>query len=325
MLPFYTKVNIIFWGTSGFAIPTLQALITRGYDIASVVTNPDKPAGRNRALTLPPVKKIAMQHGLTVLQPSSLKIENRKFKLYDADLFIVAAYGKLIPREILDMPRFGALNIHPALLPRWRGPSPIQFTILNGDAQTGVTIIKMDERMDHGPLLAQREVGISKLQITNYKPTYEELHDRLAGLGAELLIETLPKWINGEITPAPQDESKATYSKLLTKADGRIDWSKPAEEIERMVRAFSPWPGTWTTWPQNEKSLRIRITEADWTDDARARGVPGLVWQDAARPLCVMSGRGSIIIKSLGIEGKRLLDAPSFIRGYPQLIGAVLY
>ena len=313
--------SILFFGTPEFALPALAGLIDAGYRLIGVVTQPDEPKRRKRVLTPPPVKVLAQQHGIPVFQPEKL---DGDFKLHVAnlkpDLFVVAAYGKIIPKKILDLPRYGALNIHPSLLPRWRGPSPIQTTILHGNRDTGVTIMQMDERMDHGPIIANY-----KLQITNYKITYPELHDRLSKLGAELLMGTLPRWIADEITPVPQDESQAIYCKLLAKNSGRIDWGKPAEEIERMIRAFQPWPGTWTIWKTDAGDRRIRIEEADVVDVAPpAGGGAGMVWQNATYPLLIQTKRGSLAIKKLRMEGKSATDPASFLRGHPSLIGATI-
>ncbi|MFY9462661.1 MAG: methionyl-tRNA formyltransferase, partial [Candidatus Sungiibacteriota bacterium] len=255
------KTRILFLGTPEFALPALQALIDAGYLIVGVVTQPDEPIGRKQVLTPPPVKVLAEQYDIPVFQPLRLDARDFADKIPRPDLFIVAAYGKIIPKAILDIPRFGVINIHPSLLPRWRGPSPIQAAILAGDAATGVTIMKIDEQMDHGALIANY-----KLQITNYKTTYLELHNQLAEAGAKLLIEILPRWVAGEIAPIAQDETHATYCKLLTKNSGRIDWGKPAEEIERMIRAYHPWPGTWTIWKTEVGDRRIRIEEADAVD-----------------------------------------------------------
>lgn len=313
--------SILFFGTPAFALPALRGLIDAGYSIAGVVTQPDMPVGRKRLLTPPPVKVLAQQCGIPVFQPE--RLDARDFiagKIPRADLFVVAAYGKIIPADILAIPRFGAINIHPSLLPRWRGPSPIQAAILAGDRETGITIMQMDAEMDHGPVLAQH-----KLQISNYKITYPELHDRLAKLGAKLLVSILPRWIAGEINPVVQNESQATYCKILTKADGRIDWEKPAEEIERMIRAYHPWPGTWTIWKTNTTEWRIRIEDADVVSDAPPEGgASGMVWHNEKYPLLIKSGYGSLAVKKLGIEGKSVTDAASFLRGYPSLISAVL-
>lgn len=312
--------SILFFGTSGFAVPVLEALIRNGYALAGVVTNQDEPAGRKRVLTPPPVKVCAARHGIPVFQPEKLNPENFAREIPAANLFVVAAYGKIIPQAILDIPKYGALNIHPSLLPRWRGPSPIQHTILAGDPKTGVSIIKIDAQMDHGPIVAQTSI---KYPVSSIQ--YQELHDRLANLGADLLIRIVPKWIAGAITPTPQDDTKATYCKLLTKNDGRIDWIKPAEDIERAIRAYRPWPGTWTIWHAPERDLRIRIEEADWITDEIPGAAPGFVWQNEKRPLCAQSGRGSLAIQKLQSEGGRHpMDAASFLRGRPSFIGAAL-
>lgn len=309
------SIRILFFGTSSFAVPALEILAARGYAIAGVVTKPDEPAGRKRVLTAPPVKAAAERLGLPVLQPDGLT----PAILPPADLYIVAAYGKLIPREILALPRLGALNIHPSLLPRWRGPSPIQYAILHGDAETGVTVMSMDEEMDHGPILT-----CLKFKVTSLKTTYTDLHDRLSQLGAELLADTLPKWIAGEIAPVPQDHRRATYSKMLTREDGRMDWQKPADALERMVRAFHPWPGAWTEWVRGGTPLRLRIEAADVTSAIPTNSVPGVAWQDDAGNLCIAAGAGSLIIQKIGAEGKNITDAASFVRGHQGIIGATL-
>lgn len=316
------NTSILFFGTPEFALPALRALIDAGYSIVGVVTQPDKPVGRKRVLTSPPVKVLAERHGIPVYQPDHL--DARDFaagKIPRADLFVVAAYGKIIPKEILDLQKYGALNIHPSLLPRWRGPSPIQSAILAGDAKTGVTIMQMDEKMDHGPIVTQQEKPDDDFATV----TYPILHNHLAEAGAKLLIETIPKWLSGAITPIPQNETKTTYCKLLTRNDGRIDWTKSAEEIERMIRAFHPWPGTWTIWQSESGTRRIRIEDADAIESAPPiGGAPGLTWQNQNHPLLIQTSRGSLAIKKLGIEGGNIIDAASFLRGHPSLIGATL-
>ena len=345
------KPSVLFFGTPEFALPTLEALIKNGYAVVGVVTRPDERVGRRQILTPPPVKVTAERRGIPVFQPEILNPARFASEIPQADLFVVAAYGKIIPKAILDIPKLGALNIHPSLLPRWRGPSPIQAAILHSDVKTGVTIMQMDEQMDHGQIVAQRQSEMSKIRplgefrgfarrkpsswlptqipISISKITYPELHDLLAKLGAELLIETLPRWIAGEITPAPQAESQATYCRLLTKNDGRIDWEKPAEEIERMIRAYHPWPGSWTIWNTDAGERRIRIEEADAVEDAPPHqiwcgGKPGLVWQTATHPLLIQTGRGSLSVKKLRLEGKSATDAASFLRGHPSIIGSTL-
>ncbi|OHA00650.1 MAG: methionyl-tRNA formyltransferase [Candidatus Sungbacteria bacterium RIFCSPHIGHO2_02_FULL_47_11] len=309
--------RIIFLGTPDFALPPLDTLINNGYNVVAVVTNPDELVGRKQILTPPPIKFFAGKYKIPVYQPVNLKIKNWKLKIPESDLYIVAAYGKIIPREILEIPKHGVLNVHPSLLPRWRGPSPIQYALLNGDTKTGVTIIQMDELMDHGPVLMQRELSISKI-------TYLQLHDELARLGATLLLETLPQWLNGKIKPTPQDDSQATYSKILTKESGRIDWSRTAEEIERKVRAFSPWPGAWTLWPTNKKIDRILIDAAEISDEDASEKTPGLVWKSRDGNLFIQTGRGSIAVKDLTKAGKKTMGAEAFLRGNDAILGTRL-
>ncbi|MBI4225077.1 MAG: methionyl-tRNA formyltransferase [Candidatus Sungbacteria bacterium] len=312
------KISILFFGTPGFALPALEALIAEKYNLIGVVTNSDEPVGRKKILTPPPVKVLAEKYNIPVFQPERLEIQNFKFKISQVDLAVVAAYGKIIPKSILEIPKFGTLNIHPSLLPRWRGASPIQSAILAGDVDTGVTIMQLDEKMDHGPVVAQQTTPIG-----DRKAVYPQLHDELAAIGAKLLIETIPDYLSGAIMPIPQDESKATYCNPLKKDDGRIDWKKPAEEIERMVRAYNPWPSTWTTWSDNGSTLRIRIEQADLTLDEPLAGSPGLVWKKE-EALLVQTGKGSIEIKRLTLEGKKTISGAELLHGYPQLIGATL-
>lgn len=314
--------KILFVGTPEFAIPALGALLEHNYHIVAVLTNPDEPAGRHHLLTPPPVKICAQKHNIPVLQPEKIT-GNEMFKKtleeLNPDITIVAAYGKILPADIINLPKYKTLNIHPSLLPRWRGPSPIQYTILAGDTQTGVTIIQLDETMDHGPIVAQLNL---KSKISNLN--YQTLHDELAKLGANLLIEILPKWIRGEIISIPQDDTKATFSKKLKKDDGRIDWKKPAQEIERMVRAFNPWPGTWTMWPHDGKIYRIRIEEAAFTNEEISSGSAGYVVATDSHSLCVKTGHGCLEIKKFTLEGKKPMSAEAFLRGYPAIIGTSL-
>ncbi len=315
-----TCARVVFFGTSEFAIPSLEALLEHGYTVLAAVTTPDKPSGRKNILTPPSVKVAAKLRGISVFQPQLLTTPEffNAIRELAPDLFVTAAYGTVIPKKILDVPARGALNVHPSLLPRWRGPSPIQYAMLQGDTETGVTIMQMDALMDHGPIVVQRPLEISKT-------TYPELHDALAKLGAELLIETLPLYFDGAITLTAQDHVKATYSKKITKADGRIDWSRPAEHIERMVRAFTPWPGTWTTWPSANGVLRLKIEAAAVTDDhSQARSVPGTVWRSALYPLAVTTGKRGLAVSSLILEGKKATDAFSFVHGHSEIIGVVL-
>ncbi len=311
--------TILFWGASEFAFPSLRALLEAGFRVLGVVTTPDKPVGRKQLLTPPPTKVFAESKKIPVYQPETLKPATYALDLPEADLYVVVAYGKIIPRVIIEKPRLGALNIHPSLLPRWRGPSPIQFTILSGDTETGVTIIKMDELMDHGDIVAN-----PKSEIRNPKITYPELHDELAKAGAKLLIETLPKWIRGEIEPVPQDHMKATFSKILSKGDGRIDWDKKAIEIERQIRAFTPWPGSWTVWPRKDRMHRVRIDEALALDYEILDGGAGYVSQTENYPLLVKTSKGSLAMIALTIEGGKPMATDSFLKGHSDIISSSL-
>lgn len=283
-------MKIIFLGTPEFGAIILKELCNANLKPVLVITAPDKPAGRKQILTPSPVKTLAKRYNIQVAQ--SEKILNLKSLIFNLkpELIIVAAFGQILPKEILEIPKYGCLNVHPSLLPKYRGPSPIQSFILNGDKKTGVTIILMDEKIDHGQILTN-----SKFQIPNPKITYLELHNKLAELGVKLLIETIPKWTRGEIKPRPQNHSKATYTKILKKQDGKIDWQKPVEYIERQVRAFNPWPGTHTIY--NGKILKILKAELS---------------------------TGRLVIKEVQLEGKKPMSFEDFLRGHPSFVNAIL-
>jgi len=286
-----------------------------------VITAPDRPAGRDQILAPPPVKVLAEKHKISILQPE--KIGNMKYRIgvKKPDLIVVAAYGQILPKDILEIPKYGCLNLHPSLLPRWRGSSPIQFTILNGDKTTGVTIILIDEKMDHGPIIAN-----SKKQIANSKITYKELEKELANLGAKLLIETIPRWIKGEIKPIPQDESKATYSKILKREDGKIDWSKSAKELERQIRAFNPWPGSYCLWPKKDKEQKLKILKAKLSIQKSHGpfGIRGKTFLAPDNVIAVQAGKDFLIIEELQLEGKKPITSEEFLRGRPDFIGTIL-
>jgi methionyl-tRNA formyltransferase len=298
------------------------ALSLRGpFQPILVITAPDKPVGRKQILTPPPVKTLAEKYKISVLQPE--KIKNYRFTIesHEPDLIVVAAYGQILPKEILKIPKHGCLNLHPSLLPRWRGASPIQYTILNGDQETGVTIILMDEKMDHGPVVAN-----SKFEIKNPKITYKELEDTLANLGAKLLIETIPKWLSGKISPQPQDEKKATYTKILKREDGKIEWQKSAQAIERQIRAFGDWPGSFSFWPRNKKRLRLKILKADVSPQTGHGpfGIRGKTFQAPNNKIAVQTGKDFLIIEKLQLEGKKPQGSEEFLRGQPDFVGSIL-
>jgi len=309
--------NIVFFGTPEFGKIVLERLMETNYKPVLVVTQPDQPAGRKQILTPPPVKILAAQNKIPILQPEKLD-QNTKYNIQHTkpDLIVVVAYGKIIPKDVLDIPAYGALNVHPSLLPRWKGPSPIQYTILHGDKETGVSVMLMDEKVDHGPILSTK-----KLKIKNEKFTAKELATRLAEIGADLLIETIPKWTAGEIQPKEQDHSQATHSKILTKEDGHIDWTKPAEEIERQIRAFTPWPGSFTYW----ENMRIKITSgyvaADPSSEELSYGQTSLFENNK---ISVQASKGTFIIERLQPEGKNEITTKQFLNGYPKIINSIL-
>lgn len=230
------RERIIFMGTSEFAVPILESLIHTSYSLVAVYTQPDKPAGRGKQIISPPIKVVAMEHNVPVIQPHALRHKETVDELanFGPDLIIVAAWGHILPPEVLSLPRFGCLNVHPSLLPRHRGPSPVINALLCGDELTGISIMVMDTGMDSGPVLAQRKIGVSPTDTTG------TLTPKLAQVGAELLLDVLPRWLAGKLEPWPQDEGQATYSKLISKEDGEIDWELSALEISRQVRAMTP-------------------------------------------------------------------------------------
>jgi methionyl-tRNA formyltransferase len=307
-------------GSGGFAAEILKKLASSKFKPMAVITQPDKPVGRSQALSLSPAKKIAGDFGLEIREPKSLKSTEAEqmIKSFEPDLIVVVDYGKIIPKNILDIPKFGALNVHPSLLPRHRGATPIQSTIFEGDEKTGVTIILMDEQVDHGPIVA---VSDFESPITDL--TRRELSKKLAELGSDLLLKMLPQWLAGEIKPAAQDESKATYTKILTKEDGKIDWKKSVAEIERQIRAFEGWPGTWTIWPKGKQNLKIKILKVEDSGDSGVKE-PGRVFATPDKEMSVASGAGAVKIQELQLEGKNKTTGREFLRGYPEIVGAIL-
>jgi len=305
------KIKIIFFGTPKFAEIVFEKIIADGgYEILGVVTTLDEPVGRKQILTAPPTKILAEKNGLKVWQPEKLSDDFLE-ELADAnaDLFIVAAYGKIIPQKFLDLPKFGCLNVHPSLLPKYRGASPIQSALLHGEKETGVTIMKMDAEMDHGPIVTS-----DKRQVTR-EDTQETLMEKLAEVGAELLLKIIPDYLTGKIEPKEQDHTEATFCKIIKKSDGEIDWNKSAEEIYNQWRAFWPWPGVFFESRIMNYELRIKIIELALTNMV-GNNAPGEVFAENNK-LFVAGGDGKILeIKKLQPEGKKALEAKEFINGY---------
>lgn len=315
-------IKIVFMGTPEFGSIVLEKLCKANSKPVLVITAPDKPVGRKQILTPPPVKIAVEKYTIPILQPH--KIQDTKYDIQNTstDLIIVAAYGQILPKEILDIPKYGSLNLHPSLLPRWRGASPIQYTILAGDEEAGVSIILMDEKVDHGKIIAS-----AKYEIGNTKIIYGELLQKLANLGAELLTVTIPKWVEGEIEPKSQDESKVTFSKTLKKEDGKIDWKKPALEIERRIRAFENWPGSFCSYCAAHKiCLRLKILKANVLKqkDNEPSENPGKTFLTPDNKITVQTGKDFLVIKTLQLEGKKPTTAEDFLRGHPDFIGQVL-
>jgi len=310
-------------GTPEFGAVVLDKLCQSEFRPILVVTAPDKPVGRKQIITPPPVKLLAQKYGIPILQPEILTNYKLQITNYKPDLIVVAAYGKILPKEILEIPKYGCLNVHPSFLPKYRGPSPIQYTILNGDEETGVTIIKMTEKVDSGPIIASE-----KLKVESEKPTYEELYNKLAEKGANLLLEVIPKRIKGEIEPLPQNEAKATYTKILKREDGKIDWQKPAEHIERQIRAFSPEPGVFTGFKIKDLRFKIlKILKAGVLEQTKNGpfGEPGKTFLAPDDKIAVNCGQGLLVIKKLQLAGGRPLIAADFLRGHRHIIGQTLF
>ncbi len=305
-------MRIVFMGTPEFAVPSLERLIQSQYQVVAVYTQPGRGAGRGRGLKFSPVEKIALAQGLPLVQPRSLKLpeEMERLASFHPDVVIVAAFGQLLPQGVLDLPPLGCINVHPSLLPQHRGPSPVSAAILAGDEITGVTIMLMDAGLDTGPVIAQVQGPISA------DDTRGSLSAKLAQSGAELLEATLPLWLHHRLTPQPQDEGKATFSRLISKGEGEIDWRLSAIEICRRVRAFQPWPGCYTRW----RGQQLKVIEA-----VPLEGVlePGRVISLEAG-VGVGASSGVVELRRVQIEGRKALPMAEFLRGQRDFLGALL-
>jgi methionyl-tRNA formyltransferase len=309
-------LRLVFMGSPQFAVPPLERLLLDKYPVAAVYTQPDKPAGRGRGRLASPVKQAAGARGLTVVQPASLKAAGvvEQLKDFKPDVIVVAAFGQILPESVLNVPRLGCINIHPSLLPRFRGASPVAATILAGDDFSGVSIMVMDKGLDTGPVLARAQIPVSPRDSTG------SLTARLSGLGAQLLGEVLVGWGRGELTPQPQNEAEAIYCGPITKEEGEIDWRLSAVAIWRRVRAFNPWPGCYTRW--RGKSLKIiGAAPLGGASPARAGEVVAL---SSKAGFGVGTGDGTLAISGVQLEGKKAMPADEFLRGQRDFIGAVL-
>ena len=312
-------MRLVFMGTPTFAVPVLAGLTgLDGYEVVGVYTPPDRPAGRGRKAQSSPVKDFALENDLTVLQPANFRSAEVQAELAELrpDAIIVAAYGKLLPKPVLDLAPLGCLNVHPSLLPRHRGPSPVATTILNGDQVTGVTIMLLDEGMDTGPLIAQHEY------LMKGNETTDQLTTALFELGGKLLEESLPQWQSGELLSEPQDESLASVTRKLVRADGLADWTLSADELETRARAFTPWPGLFTHWNGSGLKLVSVAFVASDSDEFE----PGLVvaTDHPDLPAAVATSQGFLGLKTLQLEGKRAVGVKDFLNGAPDFIGSLL-
>ena len=300
------SLRLVFMGSAGFSVPTLRALLEAGHQVVSVYTQPPRPAGRGHRQRLSPVHAFAAERGLEVRTPASLKgaEEQRAFAALSADAAVVAAYGLILPAPVLAAPRLGCLNVHASLLPRWRGAAPIQRAILAGDDETGVTIMQVNEGLDTGPILSVGRVPVAA------DATAESLHDALAEIGARLMVEALDGVAAGTLTATPQPEAGAIYARKLDREEGRLDWTRPAADLERAVRALNPWPGVWLEY----RGERIRVLAAEVAAEvAGAAAAPGTVIDDRLTIACAVGALRPLRVQR---AGKAAVDTDAFLRGF---------
>lgn len=324
-------MKIVFFGTPDFAVHALEALLWAGHEVTAVVTQPDKQKGRDRRVQFSPVKECALAHGLTLLQPARIKASEavEELRKYEADIFVVAAFGQIVSKEILEMPRYGCINIHASLLPKYRGAAPIQYAILNGDEVTGVTIQQMNEGVDTGDILTMKAIPIAK------DDTGGSLFEKLSVLGADLLVKTLPKLEAGEIIPVKQQEKDATHVRMLTKEMGKIDWSRNADVLERLVRGMNPWPSAYCTF--RGKGLKVWAAEIS-PEEQKPESVygglfkrgeerettPGEVVSVTKESICVQTGKGVLLLKEVQFEGKKRMPVRDFLLGCQVKAGEIM-
>ena len=299
-------MKIVYMGTPDFAVAPLAALVENGYEVEAVITQPDKPKGRGKTMMPTPVKEEALKHEIPVLQPVKVRDPEfvEKLKSLAPDIIVVAAFGQIIPKSILDMPKFGCINIHASLLPKYRGAAPIQWSVIDGEKESGVTIMQMDEGLDTGDMLEQKAIPLDE------KETGGSLFDKLSALGGSMILSTLKGLENGTITRTPQGESGTSYAKMLTKEMGHIDWTKDAVSIERLVRGLNPWPSAYTLYA----GKTMKIWSAEVTDLPGER-TPGKIHVTKDR-LFLETGEGVLDVKELQLEGKKRMDTASFLRGF---------
>ncbi|MDY4921489.1 methionyl-tRNA formyltransferase [Frisingicoccus sp.] len=308
-------MRVVFMGTPDFSVPTLEKIIEAGHEVIGVVTQPDKAKGRGKKVLFPPVKETALAHNLPVYQPRRARDPEfiEEMKTLNPDVMVVVAFGQILPKAILDIPKYGCINVHASLLPKYRGAAPIQWAVIRGEKVSGVTTMQMDVGLDTGDMLLKKEV------LLDEEETGGSLHDKLSTLGGNLLIETLEKIEAGDIHPEKQDDSQAgEYARMLDKNLGRIDFSMPAAEIERLIRGLNPWPSAFTSY--NGKTMKLWKAK---TDNC-GQGVPGQVIHVDKNSFTVQTGQGTLQILELQMEGKKRMDAGAFLRGCPLETGTML-
>lgn len=321
-------MRIVFMGTPDFSVPALKALVEAGHQVIAVVTQPDKPKGRGKEVQMTPVKIQAMEYGIPVYQPA--KVREASFvevlKGLEADVYVVIAFGQILPKAVLELPKYGCINIHASLLPKYRGAAPIQWCVIDGERETGITTMMMDVGLDTGDMLEKAVIPIEE------KETGGSLHDKLSMAGGDLILSTLKKLEEGTLVRTPQTDEGTCYAKMLTKSLGDIDWNQDAVSIERLIRGLNPWPSAYTTW--NGKTIKIWAADviagreaAEFLSEsgvpAETGTAPGTVVCSDKRGLVVCTGGGLLSIRELQMEGKKRMDTPAFLRGYPIPAGDV--
>lgn len=308
-------MRIIYMGTPDFAVPTLDTLIQSEHEVIAVITQPDKPKGRGKAMQFPPVKEKALEYDIPVYQPAKVRDPEfiKQMEQWKPDAIIVVAFGQILPKAVLDLPKYGCINVHASLLPKYRGAAPIQWVIIDGEKETGITTMFMDTKLDTGDMIKKTVIPIDE------KETGESLHDKLAVLGGPLILETLKELENGTVVRIKQDDSKSCYAKMLTKSLGNINWSQPAVQIERLIRGLNSWPSAYTEW--NQKTLKI------WSADVIAQNAEGAVSGQVVKrqknALIVQTGDGCLSLKEVQLQGKKRMDIDAFLRGYDIAEGTI--
>ena len=315
-------MRIVFMGTPDFSVPALKALVEAGHQVIAVVTQPDKPKGRGKEVQMTPVKIQAMEYGIPVYQPA--KVREASFvevlKGLEADVYVVIAFGQILPKAVLELPKYGCINIHASLLPKYRGAAPIQWCVIDGERETGITTMMMDVGLDTGDMLEKAVIPIEE------KETGGSLHDKLSMAGGDLILSTLKKLEEGTLVRTPQTDEGTCYAKMLTKSLGDIDWNQDAVSIERLIRGLNPWPSAYTMW--NGKTIKIWAADviagreaAEFLSEsgvpAETGTAPGTVVCSDKRGLVVCTGGGLLSIRELQMEGQKRMDTPAFLRGYP--------